>query len=185
RILTNRSSGKTAVALANNAFERDANVELWYGHAKEDVPSHISVKNFETVEDLLNLLENDDTKFDIIIVCAAIANYIPKKQNGKIPSGKDKLDLELSPAPKIIQEIRLIAPKSKIIAFKVEESKKNLKEKSYQLLKKNQLDFVIANTISAFGKDENEILIINKKGESIHKKGKKEELADYILDVIR
>ena len=185
RILTNRSSGKTAVALANNAFERDANVELWYGHAKEDVPSHISVKNFETVEDLLNLLENDDTKFDIIIVCAAIANYIPKKQNGKIPSGKDKLDLELSPAPKIIQEIRLIAPKSKIIAFKVEESKKNLKEKSYQLLKKNQLDFVIANTISAFGKDENEILIINKKGESIHKKGKKEGLADYILDMIR
>ncbi len=185
RILTNRSSGKTALALANNAFERDANVELWYGHAKEDVPSHISVKNFETVEDLLNLLKNDDMKFDIIIVCAAIANYIPKKQNGKIPSGKDKLDLELSPAPKIIQEIRLIAPKSKIIAFKVEESKKNLKEKSYQLLKKNQLDFVIANTISAFGKDENEILIINKKGESIHKKGKKEGLADYILDMIR
>lgn len=185
RILTNRSSGKTALALANNAFERDANVELWYGHAKEDVPSHISVKNFETVEDLLNLLKNDDMKFDIIIVCAAIANYIPKKQNGKIPSGKDKLDLELSPAPKIIQKIRLIAPKSKIIAFKVEESKKNLKEKSYQLLKKNQLDFVIANTISAFGKDENEILIINKKGESIHKKGKKEELADYILDRIR
>ena len=185
RILTNRSSGKTAVALANNAFERDANVELWYGHAKEDVPSHISVKNFETVEDLLNLLKNDDMKFDIIIVCAAIANYIPKKQNGKIPSGKDKLDLELSPAPKIIQEIRLIAPKSKIIAFKVEESKKNLKEKSYQLLKKNQLDIVIANTVSAFGKDENEILIINKKGESIHKKGKKEKLAGYILDMIR
>lgn len=185
RILTNRSSGKTAVALANNAFERGANVELWYGHAKEVVPSYIPVKNFETVEDLLNLLKNNDIKFDIIIVCAAIANYLPKKQKGKISSGKNKLDLELSPAPKIIQKIRLIASKSKIIAFKVEENKKNLKEKSYQLLKKNQLDFVIANTVSAFGKDENEILIIDKKGESVLRKGKKEELADYILDVIR
>ncbi len=184
RILTNRSSGKTAVALANNAFERGANVELWYGHAKEVVPSYIPVKNFETVEDLLNLLKNNDIKFDIIIVCAAIANYLPKKQKGKIPSGKNKLDLELSPAPKIIQKIRLIASKSKIIAFKVEENKKNLKEKSYQLLKKNQLDFVIANTVSAFGKDENEILIIDKKGESVLRKGKKEELADYILDII-
>lgn len=181
RILTNRSSGKTAVALANNAFERGANVELWYGHAKEVVPSYIPVKNFETIEDLLNLLKNNDMKFDTIVVCAAIANYLPKKQKGKIPSGKNKLDLELSPAPKIIQKIRLIASKSKIIAFKVEENKKSLKEKSYQLLKKNQLDFVIANTVSAFGKDENEILIINKKGEGIHKKGKKEELADYIL----
>ena len=185
RILTNRSSGKTAVALANNAFERGANVELWYGHAKEVVPSYIPVKNFETVEDLLNLLKNNDIKFDIIIVCAAIANYLPKKQKGKIPSGKNKLDLELSPAPKIIQKIRLIASKSKIIAFKVEENKKSLKEKSYQLLKKNQLDFVIANTVSAFGKDENEILIINKKGESVLRKGKKEEFTDYILDVIR
>lgn len=185
RILTNRSSGKTAVALANSAFERGANVELWYGHAKEVVPSYIPVKNFETIEDLLNLLKNNDMKFDTIIVCAAIANYLPKKQKGKIPSGKNKLDLELSPAPKIIQKIRLIASKSKIIAFKVEENKKSLKEKSYQLLKKNQLDFVIANTVSAFGKDENEILIINKKGESVLRKGRKEELADYILDIIR
>ena len=185
RILTNRSSGKTAVALANSAFERGANVELWYGHAKEVVPSYIPVKNFETIEDLLNLLKNNDMKFDTIVVCAAIANYLPKKQKGKIPSGKNKLDLELSPAPKIIQKIRLIASKSKIIAFKVEENKKSLKEKSYQLLKKNQLDFVIANTVSAFGKDENEILIINKKGESVLRKGRKEELADYILDIIR
>ncbi|UCF13439.1 MAG: bifunctional phosphopantothenoylcysteine decarboxylase/phosphopantothenate--cysteine ligase CoaBC [Thermoplasmatales archaeon] len=183
RILTNRSSGKTAVALANTAFERGANVELWCGHSKEVVPSYIPVKNYESVEDLLNLLKNNDIKFDLIIVCAAIANYLPKKQKGKISSGRPKLDLELLPAPKIIQKIRLIAPKSKIIAFKVEGNKKNLKEKSYQLLKKNQLNFVIANTVSAFGKDENEILIINKKGRSYHRKGKKEDLADFILDI--
>ena len=77
RIITNRSSGKTAIALANNAFERGANVELWYGHAKEVASSYIPVKNFETVEDLLNLLKNNDRKFDIVIVCAAIANYLP------------------------------------------------------------------------------------------------------------
>ncbi|MFW6122412.1 MAG: bifunctional phosphopantothenoylcysteine decarboxylase/phosphopantothenate--cysteine ligase CoaBC [Petrotogales bacterium] len=185
RILTNRSSGKTAIALANNAFERGANVELWYGYAKEYPPSYISVKNFETVKDLLGLLENNDLKFELIILCAAIADYFPKKQKGKIPSGKNKLVLELSPAPKIIQKIRSKAPKSKIIAFKVEERKENLKEKSYQLLKKNQLDFVIANTISAFGRNENDIFIVNKKGKSIHKKGKKEELADYILSIIQ
>ena len=185
RVLTNRSSGKTAVALAKNAFERGANVELWYGYSEEPVPPYISIKKFETVKDLLNLLKNNDLKFDIIVVCSAIADYLPKKQKGKIPSGKIKLDLELSPAPKIIQKIRSIAPKSKLIAFKVEQNKEDLKERAYQLLKKNHLDFVIGNTISAFGKDENEILIINKKGESIHKKDKKEELANYILDTVK
>jgi phosphopantothenoylcysteine decarboxylase/phosphopantothenate--cysteine ligase len=49
RVLTNRSSGKTAVALCVNAFERGADVELWYGSAVEPVPSFIPVKRFETV----------------------------------------------------------------------------------------------------------------------------------------
>jgi len=60
-----------------------------------------------------------------------------------------------------------------------------LLEKAYQLLKKTQLDFVVANTTAAFGKDKNEIMIINKKGKSILRKGKKEVLANYILDTLK
>ena len=30
-------------------------------------------------------------KFDIIIICAALADYIPKKTKGKIPSGKNSI----------------------------------------------------------------------------------------------
>jgi len=185
RIFSNRSTGKMAISLANNAFERGATVELWYGNAKEEVPPYISVKNFETFEDLSDLLNKNSLKFDSIILCAAIADYLPKKQKGKIPSGKNKLIVEFSPSPKIIKKIKSIAPKSKIIAFKLEEDKGNLKEKSYRLLTKNKLDFVIGNTISAFSKDVYEILIINKKGECKHQKGKKEELANYILDNLK
>jgi len=185
RILTNKSSGKTAVSLANNAFERGANVEVWYGYAKETVPSYITVKHFETIEDILRLLKSNKKTFDAIIVCAAIADYLPKKHKGKISSGKNKLTIECSPAPKIIQKIREVAPKSKIIAFKVEENKKDLKEEAVKLLSKNNLDVVVANTISAFGADENEILIIDKKRKSITKKGKKEQLTGYILDTIK
>jgi len=185
RILTNKSSGKTAISLANNAFHRGATVELWYGHAKETVPTYLPIKNFETVEYLLKLLKSNKKTFDVIIVCAAIADYLPKKYKGKITSGKNKLTIECSPAPKIITKIREVAPKSKIIAFKVEENKKHLKEKAMKLLTRNNLDVVVANTISAFGTDENEILIINKKGKSIAKKGRKEELSEYILDAIK
>ncbi len=185
RILTNKSSGKTAVSLANNAFERGANVEVWYGYAKETVPLYIPVKHFETIEDILSLLKSNKKTFDAIIVCAAIADYLPKKHKGKISSGKNKLTIECSPAPKIIQKIREVAPKSKIIAFKVEENKKDLKEEALKLLSKNNLDVVVANTISAFGADENEILIIDKERKSITKKGKKEQLAGYILDTIK
>ncbi len=185
RLITNKSSGKTAIALANNAFERGANVKLWYGHSEKVVPSHISVKKFEKVDDLLKLIKQNKKPFDSVILCAAIADYIPKKHKGKIKSGKNSFSLEFKKAPKVIELIRKKMPKSKIIGFKVEESKDRIKEKSLNLLKKNNLDFVIGNTTSAFGSDKNEIIIIDKKGKTQNKKGKKEELAKFILDLVK
>jgi phosphopantothenoylcysteine decarboxylase/phosphopantothenate--cysteine ligase len=186
RVITNRSSGKTAIWLAKNAFYRGADVELWYGYSKEIPPKYIKTLNFESINEISRLLKSKNLKnFDIIINCAAISDYIPKKQKGKIPSGKDKLTIEMKPSLKIIADLRKKAPKSKIVGFKVEENTVKLKEKAQNLLKKNILDFVVANTISGFNKDENEIWIIDKKGKSVHKKGKKEQLADYILDTVR
>ena len=186
RIITNRSSGKTAVSLAKNAFYRGADVELWYGCGRETPPKYIKTKNFVSINDVNKLLKSKDIKkFDIIILCAALSDYISKKQKGKIPSGKEKLVIEMSPAPKIISTLRKIAKKSKIIGFKVEGKAADLKEKAITLLKKNDLDFVVANTISGFDRDDNEIWIIDKKGKSVHKKGKKEQLADQILDTVK
>jgi len=185
RIVTNLSSGKTAVSLAKNAFYRGAEVELWYGMSREIVPNYIKTVNFESLDDILKLLKTKNLKkFDVIIICAALTDYIPKKQRGKIPSGKKKLVLEMSPAPKIIARLRKIVPNSKIMGFKVEEDKNKLRGKALMLLEKNSLDFVVANTISGFGRDENEIWIFDKKGKVIHTKGTKDILADNILDTV-
>jgi len=186
RLLTNRSSGRTAVSLGVNAFERGADVELWYGYATEPVPSCIPYKRFETVADLLKLMKNNMVKhFDGIIVCAAIANYIPKKQSGKIPSGKEKLFIECAQAPTILETLRSRVPYAKIIAFKTEEKKINVKRKTQMLLTKHHLDGAVGNTLAGFGAKDNEILILTKKGKSTWKKGKKEELASVILDMIK
>jgi len=186
RLLTNRSSGRTAVFLGVNAFERGADVELWYGYATEPVPSYIPYKRFETVADLLKLMKNNSVKhFDSIIVCAAIANYIPKKQRGKIPSGKEKLSIECAQAPTILETLRSRVPHATIIAFKTEEKKINVKTKTQQLLTKHHLDGAVGNTLAGFGAKDNEILILTKKGKSTWKKGKKEELASVILDMIK
>ena len=186
RTISNRSSGKTAIELAKNAFYRGATVELWYGTGKERPPNFIKINNFVSINDLSVMLKNKDLKkFEIIIICAALSDYIPKTQKGKIPSGKDKLIIELSPTSKIISKLRNKAPNSKIVGFKVEDKKDKLNEKAFDLLKKNNLDYVVANTISGFNKEENEIWVINKKGKINHKKGDKSKLTDYILDEIQ
>ena len=89
------------------------------------------------------------------------------------------------PAPKIIAMLREKAPASKLVGFKLEENNNELQEKAYSLLKKNNLDFVISNTISGLIGDKNEMWIIDGKGDSIHKTGKKEDLADWILCVVK
>ncbi|OGS40958.1 MAG: hypothetical protein A3K77_07040 [Euryarchaeota archaeon RBG_13_31_8] len=186
RIITNLSSGKTAISLAKNAFFRGADVELWYGQGREITPNYIKKIDFLSIGDLEKILEKKILKeFDTIILCAALSDYIPKKQKGKIKSGKEKFILELFSAPKIISKLRKKAPESKIIGFKVEEKKVNLKEKAMNLLKKNDLTFVVANLIYGFNVDQNEIWIFDKKGKMIHKKAKKDELTDYILDIIK
>ena len=186
RVIINRSSGKTAVWLAKNAFYRSADVELWYGYNSEHAPKYIKTESFESLDDLLKLSKTKILKnFDIIIVCAAIADYLPKKQKGKIPSGKKKLVLEMSPATKFIATLRTNAPTSKIIGFKVEEQKNTLKQKATDLLRKNRLDVVVANTIAGFGSEENEILFVDKNGAGNYKKGTKEQLADRILDAVK
>ncbi len=185
RVISNISSGKTAVWLAKNAFYRNADVELWYGQSQESVPDFIKTTRFTCVNDLLKLLKNTNMKkFDIIFVCAAIADYIPKKQKGKIPSEKNKLVLELQKAPKIISKLREYSPKAKLVGFKMEKNTDRLTEKTFDLLKKNHLDFVIGNTTKNLNSEKSEIWIIDKKGNSVHKKGKKEQLTDTIIDTV-
>jgi phosphopantothenoylcysteine decarboxylase/phosphopantothenate--cysteine ligase len=185
RVLTNRSSGKTAVALSINAFERGADVTLWYGYAQEMIPPYISFIRFETVNDLLQLLKKNPIPFDGVIVCAAIANYIPKKQKGKIPSGKQTLAIDCYQAPVVLETLQVRLPHAKIIAFKTEEKKQNIRRKTQQLLTKYHLEAAIGNTLAGFGGDSNEILLLTKKRKSTWRKGKKEELASVILDLMR
>ena len=186
RVITNRSSGKTAVFLAKNAFLRGADVEIWYGAGSERLPDYIKKTDIFSVNDILKLVQTKDLKkYDSIIVCSAISDYIPIKQKGKISSDKEKLIVELKKAPKIISLLRKKAVKSKIIGFKVEDKKEKLSDKAMTLLKNNSLDYVIGNTISGFEGDENEIWVFNKKGEHFHKKGKKENITNTILDLTK
>ena len=186
RTISNRSSGKTAVNIVKNAFMRGAIVEFLYGCSKEPSPRYIKTVKFESIEDIIELLENMNlNKFDIIIICAAISDYIPKKRKGKIPSDEKKLILEMSPAPKVILKIREKAMNSKIVGFKLEEKKEGLIKKSYEFLEKNKLDFVVANTITGIEKEKNKIWIVDKKGNYITKEGSKKKLADHILNAIK
>lgn len=186
RFIGNRSSGKTAVHLVKNAFLRGADVEFWYGAGKEKPPNFIKTISFWSINDVIKQLKSIEIKkFDTIIVCAALSDYLPKKVKGKISSKNEKIEIKMDKAPKVISLIRPLAPKAKIIGFKVEENIDKIKQGSKELLNKNKLDLIVGNTVQGFEKDKNEIWILDKSGNYSHKKGDKSEIADFILDKIK
>ena len=186
RFLSNRSSGKTTIGFVKNAFYRGGDIELWYGYSREKIPKYIKTLNFKSIEDLITLLKtNDISKFDIIILCAAISDYTIEKVKGKIKSNEEKLILEMKQSPKVISFLREQAPNSIIVGFKLCENEDNIINEAKNLLTKHNLNFVVANVISAIDSVKTKAWLIDERGKNSIIKGCKLNITDNILDLVK
>jgi len=187
RVLTNRSSGTTAIALANLAFRKGSEVELWYGWSSEGIPDWIeNVHRFVTVDDLLELVRNDPLDFDAIILCAAISDYSPEPHTGKIRSGKEELTITLHPTPKVIREIRSKAGKSFLVGYKAEAGidEEKLVERAEKRMKETGCDLMVANLLEDVGVDETRAFILDKEGDVGEGTGSREKVVESLLEAI-
>lgn len=194
RYISNPSSGRMGVALAEEAFLRGAEVTLIYGPGTVEPPSNFRVIRVETTKEMLDaaLSEVREKCYDIIICTAAVADYAPKNRvNGKIPSGKDDLEIPLAPLPKVIDAIRVAAPKAFLVGFKAEHgvSRDELLSRAIRKLRNANLDMIVANDVSkpdsGFSAETNEVYVIDKD-ENIHHVplSHKNVVASKILDLI-
>lgn len=177
RVLTNVSSGNMARALMVEAYERGMDVEVWTSFPP---PSHISGERFTTVHDILTLIKKGG-RYDAIINCAAISDFTLQKKEGKLPSGK-RITVELEPSPRVNPLLRDMA--QTVIGFKLAEKESEVVRRATELLKEDNLDYVIGNTIASLGSDSVHIWVVGKDGVVKETAGKKEEVAGEILDLI-
>jgi len=178
RIITNRSTGLMALRIAERAFERGADTELWMGGCSVSLPDHIKMKRFETVAELIEMSGMID--HDLVIVPAALADFASKDpQKGKIPSGKS-LKIDLKPVPKVLPVIR--SKCSNVIGFKAESGldSKQLAERARQRLTEYDLKAVVANDIDVAGKSTASVMLVTSEGEN-DISGQKADVADSIL----
>lgn len=187
RVLTNRSSGKTAIALANQAFRKGAEVELWYGWSSEGIPHWIEhVERFTTVDDLLELVGNSPMDFDVILLCAAISDYSPDQYPGKIPSGTEELTITLHPTPKVIERIREKAPQALLVGFKAESeiSEADLLIRAGERMTEVGCELMVANLLEDVGIQETRAFILDREGDVGEVTGSREKLAAMLFDTI-
>jgi phosphopantothenoylcysteine decarboxylase/phosphopantothenate--cysteine ligase len=151
RVITNQSTGKTGVLLASELVSAGAKVTFIYGPGKESPPKGVKLIKVETSQEMFNAVKKEmKRKFDIVIIAAAVSDYMPEKSNAtKIKSDQNKIMLKLKSAPKIIDQIKKIQKNIFLVGFKAETNipKEKLIREAKRKLKESDADLMIANDI--------------------------------------
>ena len=188
RYITNRSSGKMGYALAQAAYQRGAEVVLVSGVPERSAPQGICVVPVRSAADMERAIMAHADTSDIIIKCAAVADYTPKNpKNIKMKKG-DAVTLELVPTTDILMELGQREHTAYLVGFAAETNDviKYAKEKLYA----KNVDMIVANDVSVgtigFDSDDNAVTIFKKNGEQlVLKADTKINIAGKILDEIK
>ncbi|HAI10178.1 MAG TPA: hypothetical protein DCM28_00630 [Phycisphaerales bacterium] len=149
RYLSNRSSGRMGIAIAEAAIQAGHEVTLLLGPVG-DVRLHeeILLLRFETCDELQKLLLEHWPAHDLLIMAAAVADYRPAQwHDGKIERGKDIM-LHLSPTPDLVKQMaQNKAAHQHVVAFAL-ESADVLEERAAEKLKRKGVDAIVANPLA-------------------------------------
>ncbi len=163
RILTNRSSGRTATILAQELYRLGADVTLWYGLGSAAPPAQVAVQRFQSHAELMALVA-DMPAFDEVWMPAAINDYAPVASASKIASEGKDLAIPLRPLGKVIEAIRKRLPAATLVAFKAESDEKALMDRARSRLERYQAQWIIANTDAAFDAADTRCWLVGADG---------------------
>jgi phosphopantothenoylcysteine decarboxylase/phosphopantothenate--cysteine ligase len=193
RFISNPSSGKMGIAIAEEALRQGAGVTLVYGPGTEAPPPGVDVVRVETTEEMLEAVVKNikSSKHDIAILSAAAADYGAKDRKMiKTPSGKKSWEIELKPVPKIIERVKETDPDIFLVGFKAEYdvSDEELVDRASRRMGETGMDLVVANDVArekvGFGTDANEVFIVDRDGEVTHQQKSKREIAEILLTIV-
>jgi phosphopantothenoylcysteine decarboxylase/phosphopantothenate--cysteine ligase len=188
RAITNHSSGKTGVSLAAELISAGAKVTLVYGPGTEKPPKGAKIINVSSSKEMHLAVKLElKKKFDIVIMAAAIADYVPTIQSkNKIKSSKSSMTLSLKKAPKIIDQIKKYQKNVLLVGFKAETNltKNQLIKSAERKLKESSADIIIANDIGSTrykkNPQKNQVIIVDSKKNIVSGWINKEKIAKLI-----
>lgn len=152
RVISNLSSGETGFILANRFKKLGFKVTLLLGPGSfSGGQAQATVKRFKYYSELAGLLDQElsRNRYAAVIHAAAVADFQPKRAiQGKISSGRKNLNLSLVPTKKLITGLKKYQPDLFTVGFKFEPSvnREKLASSGRQLLKKEKLNLVVANS---------------------------------------
>jgi phosphopantothenoylcysteine decarboxylase/phosphopantothenate--cysteine ligase len=203
RYISNRSSGKTAVAIAATFLANGFDVSVVAGPMEAEFPGAVHVTKIRSACDMHKAVLEQMKNADVLVHCAAVADYRPKvAATEKIKDSRSQLVLELEPNPNILRDS--VAQKRAdqvIVGFALETD--HFKEHAAEKLKKSGADALLLNAPvaanSGFGFDEVRYTLIRASSRDAQNSGEVEipemkmgskidlaqEIVDFTLDKLK
>ena len=187
RYISNRSSGKTAVALASVFYANGFEVEVVAGPMEAAFPGGVKVTRVKSALEMHDAVMARQPSADVIVHCAAVADYRPKTAAAeKIKDSRSQLTIELVPNPNILRDCTAArTPGQVIVGFALETD--HFKEHAAEKLAKSGADALLLNAPvasgSGFGHDDVRYTLIRPGSEIPEMKmGGKIDLATEIVE---
>ena len=183
RVLTNRSSGRMGVALAEAARDRGAEVALVAGAMSVEAPRGVRVVTVATAADMERAVMDEARRADVVLMAAAVADYRPARiVREKIKRGSARVTLTLEPNPDILARAAARRRPGQVFVGFALETSHGLRRAREKLAQKG-LDLVVLNAPrESIGRGTNHVTLVEPRVSRRLPELPKREVAERVLD---
>jgi phosphopantothenoylcysteine decarboxylase / phosphopantothenate---cysteine ligase len=188
RFISNPSTGKMGLALAEAAHLLGADVTLIAGPGHLEMPTDFKTIQVNSAQEMHDAAITCFADCDALFMAAAVEDIQPAKFTaGKIKKEAIGHSLTLKPTIDILNELGKRKANQTLVGFSVEVN--HMVENSQKKLQKKNLDFIVMNNPdeagAGFAADTNHIWLMNRQGELIEfPKESKKSLSVKILSAV-
>lgn len=184
RMITNKSTGKMGLALANTATFWGAQVTLITTKPlPENNPLIKSVIYVNTVEQMNQAVTQQIKKNDYLFMAAAVSDFTCPKSSQKLARAH-KLQLNLVGTTDILKSIASLKKGKTYVGFCLADE--HLEKVAQKKLVEKKLDYIVANTSNVIGQEKRTIALLSAKTKKVtyFKEESLEALSHHLLEKI-
>jgi len=188
RFIGNRSSGRMGFAIADAAAERGAQVIVVAANVALARSARVRYIDVATAAELADACEHEFAQADVLVMCAAVADFtVAAPEQGKI-ARDGRLTLELEPTADVLAGLAAARRDSQTIVGFAAEYGNGALARAREKLERKSVDAIVCNDVSApgvgFDAERNEVTIITAAGEQHVAAAPKRAIAEAVLDAV-
>ena len=165
RFISNPSSGRMGLCLANELSSRGAITKIISGYVEEDFSNFNNNVSCQSCDEMAKEVLSNLGKYSVIIKAAAVGDYkFKNKRKNKLKKTQDTVNFEMDKNIDILGEVGKKKKKNQILIGFCAETE-NVIKNAKQKIKNKNLDLIVANDVSVndsgFGEKNNFTYIVD------------------------